>query len=65
MYNHEVKLYWSNEDTAFVAQVPQLPGCMAHGETMEITLKNAHEAIQLWVDTAKEFGDPLPEPKGE
>ncbi len=65
MYKYEVIIYWSNEDNAFIAQVPELPGCMAHGETMESALKNAQEAIQLWVDTAKEFGDQVPEPKGE
>ncbi len=64
-YKYEVILCWSNEDAAFIAQVPELPGCMAHGDTMEIALKNAQDAIQLWVDTAKEFGDPVPEPKGE
>jgi predicted RNase H-like HicB family nuclease len=64
MYKYEIIIYWSNEDNAFVAEVPELPGCMAHGETPEKALKNAKEAIQLWLDTAKEFGDPIPEPKG-
>lgn len=57
-------IYWSNEDEAFVAEVPELPGCMAHGETQELALTNAQEAIQLWIDTAREFGDPVPEAKG-
>lgn len=65
MYKYEIIIYWSNEDEAFVAEIPELPGCMAHGNTLEGTLKNAKEAIQLWIDTAKEFGDPIPEPKGE
>jgi predicted RNase H-like HicB family nuclease len=65
MYKYEIIIYWSNEDNAFIAEVPELPGCMAHGETPEKALKNAKEAIQLWIDTAKEFGDPIPEPKGE
>ena len=65
MYRYEIIIYWSNEDTAFIAEVPELPGCTAHGETPEKALKNAKEAIQLWIDTAKEFGDPIPEPKGE
>ncbi|MEW6738338.1 type II toxin-antitoxin system HicB family antitoxin [Dissulfurispira sp.] len=65
MYKYEIIIYWSNEDNAFIAEVPELPGCMAHGETPEKALKNAKEAIQLWLDTAKEFGDPIPEPKGE
>ena len=64
MYKYEVIIYWSNEDNAFIAEVPELPGCMAHGETPEKALKNAKEAIQLWIDTAKEFGDEIPEPKG-
>lgn len=65
MYRYEIIIYWSNEDNAFIAEVPELPGCIAHGETPEIALKNAKEAMQLWIDTAKEFGDPIPEPKGE
>ncbi|HAK88036.1 MAG TPA: hypothetical protein DHV16_00585 [Nitrospiraceae bacterium] len=65
MYKYEIIIYWSNEDNAFIAEVPELPGCVAHGETSEKALKNANEAIQLWIDTAKEFGDPIPEPKGE
>lgn len=65
MYKYEIIIYWSNEDNAFIAEVPELPGCIAHGETPEKALKNAKEAIQLWIDTAKEFGDPIPAPKGE
>ncbi|MDI6801434.1 MAG: type II toxin-antitoxin system HicB family antitoxin [Thermodesulfovibrionales bacterium] len=63
-YKYEIIIYWSNEDNAFIAEVPELPGCMAHGETPEKALKNAKEAIQLWIDTAKEFGDTIPKPKG-
>ena len=58
-------IYWSNEDQVFVAEVPELPGCMAHGDTNAEALANADEAIQLWIDTAEEFGDPIPEPKGQ
>ncbi|MDE0146326.1 MAG: type II toxin-antitoxin system HicB family antitoxin [Nitrospira sp.] len=65
MHKYEVILYWSNEDNVFVAEVPELPGCIAHGATQETALKQAHEAIALWIDTAREFGDPIPEPKGE
>lgn len=54
---------WSHEDQVFVAGVPELPGCIAHGNTHESALKNAKSAIRLWLDTAKEFGDPIPEPK--
>jgi predicted RNase H-like HicB family nuclease len=64
MQKYEIIIYWSNEDQVFVAEVPELPGCVAHGRTHEAALKNAKEAIQLWIDTAKEFGDPVPEPKG-
>lgn len=48
-----------------VAEVPELPGCIAHGDTQEAALAHASEAIQLWVETGREFGDPIPEPKGE
>ncbi|HHT9108972.1 MAG: hypothetical protein A2545_07675 [Planctomycetes bacterium RIFOXYD2_FULL_41_16] len=65
MHKYEIIIYWSKEDEAFIAEVPELSGCMAHGESPEDALKNAKEAIQLWIDTAKEFGDPIPEPKGE
>jgi predicted RNase H-like HicB family nuclease len=65
MHRYEIIIYWSNEDQVFVAEVPQLPGCMAHGNTQEAALVHANEAMQLWIDTAREFGDPIPEPKGE
>jgi predicted RNase H-like HicB family nuclease len=64
MNKYEVIIYWSEEDEAFVAEVPELPGCAAHGLTQEAALASAQEAIRLWVDTANEFGDPVPEPKG-
>lgn len=65
MQKYEIIIYWSNEDQAFIAEVPELPGCMAHGETQEAALQNVKEAMQLWIDTALEVGDPVPEPKGE
>ena len=65
MHKYEIIIYWSNEDQVFVAEVPELPGCMAHGHTQEAALAHANEAMQLWIDTAGEFGDPIPEPKGE
>jgi predicted RNase H-like HicB family nuclease len=64
MQRYEIILYWSDEDEVFVAEAPELPGCMAHGGTQEAALANVKEAIQLWIDTAKEFGDTVPEPKG-
>ena len=63
MHKYEIIIYWSREDEVFVAEVPELPGCMAHGNTQQEALSNADEAIQLWIDTAEEFGDPVPEPK--
>ncbi|MBI3326687.1 MAG: type II toxin-antitoxin system HicB family antitoxin [Nitrospinae bacterium] len=65
MQKYEIIIYWSNEDHVFIADVPELPGCMAHGETQEAALQNVKEAMQLWIDTALECGDPVPEPKGE
>jgi predicted RNase H-like HicB family nuclease len=64
MDRYEIILYWSAEDSAFIAEVPELPGCMAHGDTQEDALSNIKEAMHLWVDTAREFGDPIPEPRG-
>ena len=64
MDRYEIIIFWSTEDQAFVAEVPELPGCIAHGATQEEALTNAKQAIHLWIDTAKEFGDPIPEPKG-
>lgn len=61
---YEIILYWSAEDQVFVAEVPELPGCIAHGKTQETALKNAKAAMQLWLDTAKEFGESIPQPKG-
>ena len=62
---YEIILFWSDEDQVFIADVPELPGCMAHGNTPEEALKQVKEAIQLWIDTAREFGDPIPQPKGK
>jgi predicted RNase H-like HicB family nuclease len=64
MHKYEIIIYWSDEDQVFIAEVPELPGCMTHGDTQAAALENAAEAIQLWIDTAHEFGDPVPEPKG-
>jgi predicted RNase H-like HicB family nuclease len=64
MSKYEVIIYWSEEDESFIADVPELPGCIAHGPTQQDALMSAQQAIQLWLDTAREFGDPVPEPKG-
>jgi predicted RNase H-like HicB family nuclease len=64
MQKYEIIIYWSAEDQVFVAEVPELSGCMAHGDTQEAALANAKEAMRLWIETAQEFGDPVPAPKG-
>ena len=64
MFKYETIIYWSEADQAYLAEVPELPGCMAHGATYETALANAQAAIQLWIDTAAEFGDRIPQPKG-
>jgi len=64
MDRYEIIIYWSNEDQAFIAEVPELPGCMAHGVTHEEALANIKSAMELWIKTAKEFNDPIPAPKG-
>lgn len=64
MQKYEIIIYWSDEDQVFVAEVPELPGCMAHGDTQEAALTHAKEAIEWWIDTARKFGDAVPEPKG-
>jgi predicted RNase H-like HicB family nuclease len=64
MVKYEVIIYWSNEDEAFIAEVPELPGCAADGATYQEALDNVQVIIQEWIDTAKELGRPIPEPKG-
>jgi predicted RNase H-like HicB family nuclease len=63
-YKYEIIIHWNAEDDVFIADVPELPGCMAHGSSPAEALNQAQEAIGLWIDTAREFGDPVPEPKG-
>jgi predicted RNase H-like HicB family nuclease len=65
MDKYTVIIYWSEEDKVFVAEVPELPGCMAHGDTQEMALANTKDAIQLWIDMAREVGRPIPTPKGQ
>ncbi|HWM94669.1 MAG TPA: type II toxin-antitoxin system HicB family antitoxin [Thermoanaerobaculia bacterium] len=64
MYKYEVIIYWSEEDRVFVAEVPELPGCAAHGDSPDSALANSQDAVELWLDTAREFGRSIPEPKG-
>ena len=64
MSKYEIIIFWSDEDNAFIADVPELAGCTSHGDSYESALFNAQVAIDLWIETAKEFGDPIPQPKG-
>ena len=65
MYKYEIIIFWDETDQTYIAEVPELPGCMAHGATYDDALDNIKSAMQLWLDTANEFGDLIPEPKGE
>jgi len=64
MHRYEIILFWSKEDNAFVADVPELPGCMAHGDTQESALRSIQEAMSGWIEVAQELGRPIPEPRG-
>jgi predicted RNase H-like HicB family nuclease len=64
MTRYEVIIYWSDEDEAFIAEVPELPGCMADGATHQEALANVEVVIQEWIETARELGRPMPEPRG-
>lgn len=64
MTRYEVIIYWSDEDNAFIAEVPELPGCMADGATYQKALAHVEVIIKEWIETAKESGRPVPEPKG-
>lgn len=64
MHKYEINICWSDDDQAFIAEVPELPGCVAHGDTPDVALDSCKGAMDLWLDTAKEFGRPIPEPKG-
>ena len=62
--HYEMIIWWSMEDDAYIVEVPELPGCMAHGATRQDAIKNAEEAIQFWIQTAKEDGLEIPPPRG-
>ena len=64
MYKYEVIVYWSEEDKAYIAEVPELPGCMVDGATYEEALKNVQTVIFEWIETAKGLGREIPTPKG-
>ncbi|CAN5386349.1 type II toxin-antitoxin system HicB family antitoxin [soil metagenome] len=59
-----IVIFWSDQDRVFIADVPELPGCMAHGATHGAALKNVQKAMKLWIKSSREFGDEVPEPKG-
>jgi predicted RNase H-like HicB family nuclease len=64
MTKYEIILYWSDDDGAFIAEVPELPGCVADGLSRQEALANAEIVISEWLETARELGRPVPEPKG-
>ena len=61
---YEIIIYWSQEDQAFIAEAPELPGCMADGKTYQEALANVEVIIQEWIDTATQLNRPIPQPKG-
>ena len=63
MLRYEIILYWSQEDQAFIAEVPELPGCAADGETYQEALRNIEIIMQEWIETAQELGRYIPQPK--
>ena len=64
MYKYELIIFWSEEDGRYVVEVPELPGCMADGETYERAIKNAQVIISEWIDTAQRIGREVPMPRG-
>ena len=62
---YELIIYWSKEDNSFVVEVPELPGCMADGQTYAEAVSNAEEVIDEWIETARKLGRPIPEPRGK
>lgn len=63
-YRYEIIIYWSEPDQAFIAEVPELPGCAADGPTYREVLENVETVIREWMETARELGRPIPEPRG-
>ncbi|WP_288428702.1 type II toxin-antitoxin system HicB family antitoxin [uncultured Spirosoma sp.] len=61
---YELIIYWSNDDHAFIVEVPELPGCMADGDTYQEAVANAEQVIQEWIETARSLGRDIPTPKG-
>ena len=65
LIKYEMIIYWSDEDSAFIVEVPELPGCMADGQTYQEAIANAETTIQQWIETARDLGRSIPEPKGK
>lgn len=65
MYKYEIIIYWSSEDNCYIAEVPELSGCMADGTTMAEALENVDVIIGEWIETAKALGRNIPEPRGK
>jgi predicted RNase H-like HicB family nuclease len=65
MYKYEIIIHWSEEDQGYIAEVPELPGCMADGETYEEAVKNVQVIISEWIETARSLGRNIPEPRGK
>lgn len=64
MSKYEIIIYWSSDDKSFIAEVPELPGCMADGKSYQEALANAEQIIKEWIDTAKQLKRPIPKPRG-
>jgi predicted RNase H-like HicB family nuclease len=64
MFKYEIIIYWSDDDEAYIAEVPELPGCMTDGKTYDEVLENVTQLIKEWLETAKELGREIPKPKG-
>ena len=62
---YELVIYWSKDDQRFIVEVPELPGCMADGESYQDAVKNAEQIIHEWIETAQALGRPIPEPLGK
>jgi len=62
---YEIIVYWSDEDNAFIAEMPELPGCMSDGKTYEEVIENIKVIAEEWIETAKELGREIPEPRGK
>ena len=64
MYKYELIIYWSEEDQGYLVEVPELPGCMADGETYEEAIRNVRVIIEEWIETATDLGREVPQPRG-